>query len=214
MQDFPANSQKAKARSETPPPPERPKIERVTTAEAVRRKRGLGRKFKDTFIAGNARDTVDYMIVDVVVPAIKDTMIDAFQGGIERLFNGNTHRSRRHSAPSAYSTAPRVNYQSMSKPPSAEFPAQRMLSRRARNQQDFGEIIIESRREAEDVLEQMYEILSRFGEVKLSDLYTMTGIASSHVDHKWGWTSLQGAKLARTRDNRFLLDLPEPEDLA
>lgn len=210
MQDFPGNSQKAKTRPNAPTPPdERPKIERVTTAEAEQRKRGLGRKFKDTFIGGSLRDTADYMVVDVVVPAVRDTIVDALQGGIERLFNGESNRPRRSAASSAYSGVGHINYTGMSRAPTAQ-SAPRMLSRRSQTMHDFRELIIDSRREAEEVREQMYEILSRHGDVKLSDLYTLTGIQSSHVDHKWGWTSLQGFKLVRTRDGRFLLDLPEP----
>lgn len=210
MQDFPGNSQKGRARPTVPIPEERPKVERIT--EATQKKRGLGRKFKETIILGSTRDTVDYMIVDIVVPAIKDTIVDALQGGVERLFNGDSVRHRRSSTPSAYSAVPRVNYQGMSSSPTTQ-PAPRMLSRRSRTMHDFGEIIIDSRREAEEVRDQMYEILSRLGVVHVADLYEMTNIRSSHVDQKWGWTSLQGTKLVRTRDGRFLLDLPEPEAL-
>lgn len=211
MKDFPGNSQRAKVRSEVPKSEEGPKVERITTAVADQRKRGLGQKFKGAFINGSARDTADYIVTDVVIPAIRDTLFEAFEGGLHRLIYGDSTRTRRSTAPSAYSNVGRVDYSSISRPP-APAQAPRMLSRRARHQQDFGEIIIESRREAEEVLDQMYECLSRFGEVSVADLYIMTGIASSHVDHKWGWTSLQGAKLVR-RGQRFLLDLPEPQDL-
>lgn len=213
MQEFPGNSQKARTRSEAPPIEERPKIKRVTTVDAERKKRGLGRKFKDTFVIGSTRDAADYMIVDVIVPAIKDTIIDALQGGVERLFNGESPRTRRSLRSSAYSNVPRVDYQSQYKSPTAP-PAQRTLSRRSRALQDFGEIIIESRTEANEVIEQLFEILSRFGMVHVADLYEMTGVQSSHVDHKWGWTSLRGAKAVRMRDGRFLIDLPEPSLLS
>lgn len=207
MQEFPGNSQKAKARSDTPPPVENPKIERVTTAEAVQRKRGLGRKFRETFVIGSMQDAADYMITEVVVPAVKETIVDALQGGIERLFNGESPRHRR-TTPSAYPSTPYINYSSKSKP--APAPPTRMLSRRSRMMHDFGEIIIDSRGEAQDVLEMMYEILSRQGEVSIADLYVLVGIQGSHVDQRFGWTSLQGAKLKRTRTNQFVLDLPDP----
>lgn len=85
-----------------------------------------------------------------------------------------------------------------------------MLSNRSRMRHDFGDILIDSRREADEVIEMLYEILSRNESVSIADLYALTNIAPTHVDHKWGWTSLQGAKAARQRDGRFLLDLPEP----
>ena len=216
MHDFPGNSQKAKARAQTPPPPpeERPKVERVTTSKPEQRKRGLGRKFRETLIGGTARETAEYMVQDVVVPAVRDMIFDAFESGLHRLIYGESNRTRSN-MPSSYSNVGHVNYQGMStsRPTATHQTSERKLSRRSRSRHDFGEIIIENRREADDVLELMFEYLDRFGEVKVADLYEMTGIASSHVDHKWGWTSLQGAKLVRTRDGRFLLDLPEPSAL-
>lgn len=212
MQDFPANSQKAKARSEAPPAEERPQVKRVTTAPAEQRKRGLGHKFKETFIGGSLRDTVEYMVTDIVVPAVQDLLYDTLEGGLRRMIHGESNVRSRGAAASSYSNVGRVNYQGMSiKPPTTAPSSNRMLSRRSRTKQDFAEIIIESRREADEALEQMYEFLSRFGVVYVADLYGLTGIQSSHVDYKWGWTSLQGSKVARMRDGRFLLDIPKPD---
>lgn len=215
MQDYPPNSAKARARAEGLPQDERPeRIERVTSAEAVRRKRGLGRQFRETFIGGTARGAWDYMLVDVVIPAIQDTLIDAFQGGIERLIKGESRRYRRYSS-SPYSQVGHVNYQGMSttmnRPPTSS--GTRMLSRQARARHDFGEIVIGSRTEANEVIDRMYEFLDRYGVVRVSELYEMTDIPTSHTDQKWGWTSLSGAKARRLRTGGFMLDLPEPQPL-
>lgn len=208
--EFPANSAKARERSDSPPDsPREKKIEQVTSASAERRKPRLGRKFKETFVGGTARGALEYMLVDVVVPAIQDTLIDAFQGGVERLIRGEGARSRR-SATTSYSNLGHVNYQSMStnKPPTA-----RPLSQRSRARHDFGEIRIQNRQEAEEVLERMYDELSRYGEVNVATLYELTGIQSTHADHKWGWKSLRGARIQTLRTGGYLLDLPEPEPL-
>lgn len=207
MQDFPGNSAKARAQSDSAGE-ERP-VERVVSGDVKRKKVGVGRRFKETFINGTARGAVEYMIIDVIVPEIQNTLIDAFQGGIERLIRGESRR--RGSTPTGYSGVGHVNYQGMSttKPPSA--PTR--LSSRARGRQSFDEIIIQSHQEASDVLDRMYEELSRFGSVPVSSLYRLTGIESSHTDTKWGWTSLRGARVARLRAGGYLLDLPEPETL-
>src|SRR3954471_11013276 len=85
MDQFPPNS-KSTARVQNDPPPK--KIERVTSAPAERRQRGLGQKFRGAFIGGNSRMAFEYMLVDVVIPAIQDTLIDAVQGGFERWIRG------------------------------------------------------------------------------------------------------------------------------
>lgn len=206
MQDFPANSQKAKAPPEAP----REKLQPVTSAETVRRKRGLGRKFKQAFFSGSARDAGEYMVTDVVVPAIRDLIYDAMQSGIDRLIYGDRSvgRPRR---PSSTASTGHVNYSSMST--SVPKPQQRVMSRSARARHDFKDLVISSREEATEVLDRMYDVLSRDGMVSVADLYDLTGIPPAHTDMKWGWTSLKGARAVRMRDGNFLLDLPEPEAL-
>lgn len=212
MQDFPANSQKAKA-TEAP----REKLKPVTSAETVRRKKGLGRQFRQTFFSGNARDAAEYMVVDVVVPAIRDMLYDAMQSGIDRLIYGDRGGRPRPSKLTGMSTG-HVNYNTMTPkrhiPGSPVGPQQaRMLSRQSRARHDFDDLVIPSRQEAEEVLDQLFEILSRDGEVRVPHLYELTGVRSEHTDWKWGWNNLRGAKAVRLRNGGFLLDLPEPEAL-
>lgn len=212
MQDFPSNSRKAAQGR----PDEPKKLERVTSAEAVRRKRGLGRQVRETFIGGSAKTAAEYMVVEVVVPAIKDTIAEALQSGVEKLIYGDSRPRHRGSAPPSYSNIGHVNYQRMgsSTPPTSRSqPSPPMLSRRSRARQEFDEIVIQSRQEANEVLDRMYDILSRYGSVPVADLYELTGIQSSHTDYKWGWTDLRGAKASKLRSGGYLLDLPDPQPL-
>lgn len=208
MQDFPANSSKAKA---TQP---KEKIERVTSAETVRRKRGLGRQFKETFIAGDARSSMEYVVFSVLIPSAKDMLFDAVESGLQRYFFGNDAKTRRSGSSGGYSGLGHVAYNrayNNQSAPKKDEP--RLISRRSRARHDFGELVIPSRQEAEEVLDRMFDLLSRYGEVSVADLYELTGIQSTHTDMKWGWTELRGAKALRVREGGFLLDLPEPEAL-
>lgn len=207
--DFPPNSRSARAKK-----PEEPKnIERVTSVEAKRRKKGLGRQFKETFVAGDIRGATQYVVLNVLIPSAKDMLAEAIQSGFERLIYGESARPRR-GMPPGYGA--RVAYNRMGSGPLTQTTQPspqrggRMLSRSSRTRHDFDEIVIPSRQEAEDVLDRMYEMLSKFGMVPVADLYEMTGIQSSHTDFKWGWTDLRGSRVARLRSGDFLLDLPEP----
>lgn len=206
MEEFPANSQKARARTEPK------KIERVTSAEAVRRKRGLGRQFKDTFIGGDARGSAEYVVVDIVIPAVKDMFSDAVKAGIDRMIYGEGSRGRRYGPPSGYNNVGHVDYRGMGMRTTSPKPSTpHLLSRSSRARGVFDELIIPSRREAEEVIDRMFDILSRYGAVSVADLYELTGVQSSHTDMKWGWIALRGAKAVPLRQGGFLLDLPEPE---
>lgn len=205
MQDFPGNSNKAKTEPKE-------KIERVTSAEPTRRKRGLGRKFKETFIGGDARTAADHVFFSVLIPSMKDMLYDLFDTGMRQyLFGDQANKSRRNPT-SGYSALGHVAYNRMSE--STRQPESRMLSRRARARHDLDELVIPSRQEAEEVLDRMFDLMSRYGSATVADLYELTGIQSSHTDIKWGWKELRGAKAVRLRNNGgFLLDLPEPEAL-
>jgi hypothetical protein len=189
-------------------------IQRVTSGPATRRKKSLGKKFKEVFIAGDAKAAVSYALVDILLPMARDTIVEAAQAGIEKLILGDYRRYRGINRPPSGPTGV-VNYQRYSTQMGTNSgwtplsSPQRVLSRRARSQHDFDEVLLDSRSEAEQVIDQLFEVLSRYDTVTVANLYELVGLASNHTDHKWGWTDLRGAGVSRTHDG-YLLDLPDP----
>lgn len=207
MNDFPSNSRMAA--KETEP---RERIQAVTTAETVRRKRGLGRQFKETFFIGSGREAIGFMVEQVVVPTIRDMFADALRGGIDQLIYGDRSAKRLSRPTNGYQ--PNVPYHAISTPTRAAQPQQRVLSRQSRARHQFDDLVIPTRRDAEEVLDRMYDLMSQYGAVTVADLYELTGIQSEHTDMKWGWSNLRGAKAIQSRrHNGFILDLPQPEEL-
>jgi len=205
MDQFPPNSRKARVQGDPPKPK---KLKQVTSASAHQRKPSWGKQFQATFMSGSAETAFHYMIANVIIPSIRDMFVEAAQSGVERLFYGDGGRRGRAPGPSPYG---RVQYnQPVNRPQAA---VQQVLPRQARARHAFGEIIIPSRQEAEEVLDQMFDALSQYDEVTVADLYELTGIQSSHTDHKWGWVELRGATVGRVRGGGYLLDLPDPEPL-
>jgi len=154
------------------------------------------------------------MISNVMIPAIQDTIIEMVQSGIERVIRGD--RGRRGGSPSGLG---HVNYRGYGqrrpitrddRPP---MPTAYNLSRAARARHGFDEIIIASRQEAEEVIDRLFDLISKYESATVADLYELTGLESSHTDHTWGWTDLRGAAVGRVRGGGYLLDLPEPEFL-
>lgn len=211
MSELPPNSHKAKETAQAK------KIKPVTSAQAERRKRGLGRQFKETFFGGSGKDAVGYAIEEVIVPAIKDTLVEALQGGVERLIHGNRGVGRRtYTTPWSNNNdlgVGRFNYNGVSTPTPANQQQQRSFSQRGRARHDFGELLIPSGPEAHEVIDQMFEILGRYGQVSVGDLLALTGIRPDHTDEKWGWTDIEGATAIRTRNGMYRLALPKPQEL-
>lgn len=186
-------------------------ITRVTSGETVRRKKSLRKQFSETFVSGDMRSTMRYVMLDVLLPAARDMIVDAGSSGIEKLIFGESRR-RGSTMPQAGPTG-YVSYNRMAMGAAARLPSpQRVMSRRARSRHDFDEIILDSRGEAEEVIDRLFEVVSRYETATVADLYELVGLPSSHTDHKWGWTDVRGAGVSRVRDG-YLLDLPEPHPI-
>ena len=202
MEDFPPNS-----KHKDPVPPEEKHIERVTSSDPIQRKTPLAKRLAGTFIGGTPRNTMDYVVFQVVIPAARDMLADAATQGFERLIFGEGRAGRRR--PMSNAATGHISYNRFAQASRVATP-RRSISQRARANHDFGELVLQSRAEAESVIERMYDILGKYETVSVSDLYELVGIASTHQDRKWGWSDLRGANVSRVR-NCYLLDLPEPE---
>lgn len=203
--EYPPNSDKSKLGEY-----ENKKVGRITSSEPIRRKKSLGKSFKQTFFGGDARGVIQYVIFGVIIPAAKDTLAEAGAQGIERLIFGDSRR--RPSAPRPSGPQGYVSYNRYAMGGQQVVEPARSISRRARSMHDFDEIVLASRQEAEDVIERLFDLVGQYGSATVSDLYELVGLQSTHTDNKWGWEDMRGAGVTRVR-NGFLLDLPEPEPL-
>lgn len=205
--NYPANSEASKRAISGK---EEKNVERVTSGEAVRKKKSLRKQFKETFIAGDVKSSLRYVAFDILLPTLRDMLWEAGSGGIEKLIFGDSRRRGStipQSGPTGYVS---YNRYGMGRGPLAG-PA-RAMSRMARARHDFDEIVLESRVEAEEVIDRLFDLVSRYETATVADLYELVGIPSSHTDHKWGWTDLRGAGVTRVRDG-YLLDLSDPVPL-
>jgi len=211
MDDYPGNSRKQQAPATDVP--EAKKVERITSGEVVRRKKPLHKRFAETFVGGDAKTAWAYVAFDVLIPAFKDMVADSFTQGVERmLFGDSRSTSRRTGSRPGYSGG-YVSYNRPSNTPRdgrREDP--RGVSRRSRATHNFDEIILASRPEAEEVIDRLFDLVSRYEMATVSDLYELVGEQGKYTDEKWGWTDIRGAGVTRVR-NGYLLDLPKPEPL-
>jgi len=203
--DFPSNSEKSKKGPDK-------KIERVTTGDVVRKRKSLRKQFTDVFIAGTAKSASQYVVMDVLLPAARDMISESVSSYIDKLVYGDKSRRRGSTTPQSGPTG----YVQYNRPYTSQAPwapsSQRALSREARAKHNFDEIVLNSRVEAEEVIDRLYDVVSRYESASVADLYELVGLSSTHTDHKWGWTNIRGAGVQRVRDG-YLLDLPSPEPL-
>jgi hypothetical protein len=211
VENFPANSHTTNPSPDKEPADNSKKVEKVVTGEVARRRKPLSKRLAETFIGGDAKNVWGYVLFDVLVPAAKDMAADAVSQAIERLLFGEVRSTSRRTGirPGGSNGYVSYNRYAPASQPRREDPRP-SLSRRARSSHDFDEIILATRQEAETVIERLFDLVSRYEQATISDLYELVGVSASYTDERWGWTDVRGAGITRIR-NGYLLDLPRPE---
>ena len=174
--EFPPNSNVSKNK------PEEKDIKRVTSGEVVRKKKSLRKKFTEFFIAGDAKTAIRYAVLDIALPAARDMAWETVSEGFRSLIFGDSSRRRGSTTPQSGPTG-YVQYNRYSMGQSRLPSSQRAISRQARARHDFDEILLESRTEAEQVIDQLFDVVSRYETATVADLYELVGLASTHTDH-------------------------------
>lgn len=210
MEDFPSNSQKNRDE-----PKNDPKIKHVVEGTVVRRKKPLGKKFKDFFFGADAKENLRNVLYDVLIPQAKDMIFEAGKEALDRRIFGESRyggyrRGGRSGSSGSHIRYDKVSSYSQNTPRDRDEP--RTLSHRARSKHDFGEVIIGTRREAEEVIVNLFDIIEQYDVASLYNLYELLNIEGTYVDKKWGWTDMQGASVSNVRGG-YLLNLPKPQPL-
>ncbi|AVO25297.1 hypothetical protein SEA_ODESZA_57 [Gordonia Phage Odesza] len=210
VQTNPVAPKKAEANQEKKP---EKKVEQITTNSVVRRKKPLMKRFSESFVGGDAQSVGAYIVADVLLPAAKDMVADAVSQGIEKMLFGEARapRSRPAGNRGVGGVGSHISYNRFSGNSQTTRPgAPKPISPRARATHDFDEIILATRAEAEEVIDNLYSLVGDYDVATVSDLYGMVGQTGNYTDEKWGWSDLRGTSISRVKGG-YLLDLPRPQ---
>lgn len=216
MTDYQSNSKKGQGggqKSET-----RIEVEKVVTGEVVVRKKGFGRKAKDAVVAADFKSVGSYLILDVLVPAVKNVIVDTATQGIERMIYGDrairsrdSSRRGRVSYPYHAHSDPINRNRDRDRDRNVIDARSREISSSSRSS-DNEPYILSSREDAERVLDEMTEIIERHDYVTVATLKELIGFPSTSVDWTWGWDSLIGVRARQVREG-YLIDFPNPKSI-
>lgn len=166
---------------------------------------------KSSFLGGlitnsDIHDMRDYAVKEVLFPTIKHIAFDV----LDMIIPGKTSR-RGSSFNSRY-----VNYNDRFRS-STSWRDSRTSSNESsvrRSKYDFSNIIINTARDAEDLLDSMQNLIDTYDAVSVQDFYDLIDQPqmSDYTDDDFGWTSLGGADVVRTHGG-YYLDLPRPKPI-
>ena len=198
MEDYKPNSHRFKEEQSTKPE-ERKKLEKVVTGKVRTKKKSETSKLAEIFIAEDAANVKNYILMDVLVPAIKKAISDIVRDGIDMILYGEASGKRKPGTNSMY-----VSYNKCSYPREYD----RREPQRTRGGYNPDDIVLETRGEAEEVLARMDELIDMYGQVSVADLYDLVGKTCEYTDNKYGWTNIRNAEPVRVRDG-YLLKMPK-----
>lgn len=169
----------------------------------VKTKKNEIRKFTDIFIAEDIGQVKEYIVHDVLIPSLKNAFFDVVVGGLKMsLFGGRGSDRRTISDKVSFR-----DYNRMSR--DDDYRRDRDHGRGGeRSVFDYDDIILDTRGEAELVLERMDEIMEEYRLVRVADLYDLVGVSGPHTANNYGWTNIRNAKVVPVRDG-FMIRMPK-----
>lgn len=193
MNDIKPNSHKYKAENS-----EKKKIEPVVKSGAKLRKKNEFQKVAGSIISEDAKSVKSYILMDVLVPAIKDAIEDIVTNGIRMLLRGDT--SARRSGPSGG-----ISHISYNK---AYDRRDRSSLGRPRGVMDFDDLILPTRYEAEEVLRSLDDLIETYRIVSVADMYEAAGIRDfEYTARNYGWKDIRRAEVVHVK-NGYWLKMP------
>lgn len=193
MEEYRSNSYKAKE-EQTEQKPEK-KVEKVISGSAkTKRKNGL-RKFTNAIIPEDVEDVKSYIFEDIVVPAVKDIILDAVRAFLG--VNGNSSKIKGNGSKISY----RKYYDDRER-------RDNNIVSRSRIGYEYDDVVLETRGEAEEVLLMMSELIATYHSASVADFYELVGISSNYTDNNFGWTNIGSATVIHVHEG-YMIKLPK-----
>lgn len=197
MREYQSNSHKSRELATEVETEKRAK--KVVTGD-VAIKKNEGRKIVSMFVSEDVHSVKNYVVEEVIVPMIKNGIVEAAKTFIEMIFLGSDKTERRRT-----SLGDRVSYRRYYDDRNSiryEDPVS------SSNKFDYRDIVLKKRVDAERVILEMKGILKGYGIVRIGDLYDLVDENPPHTAFDYGWTDLSRAAVKPVRDG-YMIVLPK-----
>jgi hypothetical protein len=197
MREYQPNSHKSKEEKATEAPTKEKRVQKVVNGK-VKTKKNEGRKLASMFISEDAANVKSYIVLDVLIPAIKKAILDIVTDGADMILYGGSGSNKRK-------TGNKISYRSYYDDKKDD---RRDGGLRAKGRFDYDDLVFDSRGECEAVREQMVDLIDTYGFVTVADMYDMAALPAPYTSNKYGWTNIRTAETVRIKDG-YVLKLPK-----
>lgn len=213
---FPPNSDKARDAVDIKPAPTS-ELKKVVSGNVIVKKKSPGRRFLSAFLNEDRKSIGDYLLYDFAVPALQSMISDigrsvgdAFSNAVDIALFGDVRAKPKNSGNiygnSIYNYNAKYNYGKKT----LERSQQRLQPQKERF--DLGEVIVETRADADGVKIALMERIEAYGQASVLDLQQVLGVTGEWTDASWGWENLDNVRITRYRGG-WRIDFPPPQPL-
>lgn len=185
----------------TPQKTEEKKTESIVEGKVV--KPGLGQRIVSAFLNEDIKSTPEHILFDIMIPAAQNLIVDTAVETVQQIFGGGVRRS---------STPSRGSYTSYSSPSRITVRDHSRPERRADPKKTFDNVVLSSRKDAENVLDALGDIMDQYDIVTVADFYDLCSVTPDYTDDAWGWDDLRSASIRRRNDG-YIIDMPRPKGI-
>lgn len=171
----------------------------VSQGSVKPKRKGLLSKLSQAIFYTTREEAEDYLIDQVVVPTIMNSIADILGDAIDYVFRGRPG-GRSSRSKNTYGVGVQKDYGAYSKAPEG-------LRRAPRGMRGTDEVIFKSRAEAMDVLEELVNAVDRFGRASVYNFYEAARLTppNGYVDQNFGWYDLSTAHAENYKGDWYLV---------
>ena len=200
---YKSNSNRSKQETKQKPPAH-PVVQGAVTSKES----SMVKRTARNFLADDMNNVKNYIFLDVLIPTIKDAIVNIVSNGISMLVYGDVQPSK--------SSGSRFNYNGITNRKvlgNGVNPKAQAAERRVSH--DFRDVEFSSRSDALEVLSRMNEYIMDYGNCTVEDFYQFAHQEEfiKFTDRDWGWTQLGNIEIMRLYGGKFALNLPRAERL-
>lgn len=181
------------------------KFQKVVKGKVTVKEKNDIQKLANDFLAEDLKTVKDRIIVDYVLPMLKNGLWSIVNSAISIALFGED-RSRGSSTNYSGSRTQRNSYDGYYQGNRNQQWSPNQPTRRSLQNLDF-----EFRGDAEDTLNQMYDAIRLYGQVSVGDLWDLMGVTPDSTDYNYGWCDLNGSYIKGIQGGcRLVLPRPVP----